>query len=43
MKFHPLSEEWYKITKNKTSLKVILESTKKYRNFRKSTLNKMAV
>ena len=43
MKFHPLSEKWYKITKKKTSSKVILESTKKYRNFRKSTLNKMAV
>jgi len=41
MKFHPLSEKWYKITKKKTSSKVISESTKKYRNFRKSTLNKM--
>ena len=43
MKFHALSEEWFKITKKKTSSKVISESTEKYRNFRKSTLNKMAV
>ena len=43
MKFHPISEEWYKITEKKTSSKVISSSSKKYRNFRKSTLNKMAV
>ena len=43
MKFHPISEAWYKITEKKTSSKVISSSSKKYRNFRKSTLNKMAV
>ena len=43
MKFHNISEEWYKITEKKTSSKVISSSSKKYRNFRKSTLNKMAV
>ena len=43
MKFHPISEEWYKITEKKTSSKVISSSSKKYRNFRKSTLHKMAV
>ena len=43
MKFHPISEEWYKITEKKTSSKVISSSSKKYRDFRESTLNKMAV
>ena len=43
MKFHPISEEWYKITEKKTSSKVISSSSKKYRDFRESTLNKMAL
>tara|TARA_B100000989_G_scaffold222985_1_gene170524 strand:- start:1460 stop:1909 length:450 start_codon:yes stop_codon:yes gene_type:complete len=43
MKFHPISEEWYKITEKKTSSKVISSSSKKYRVFRESTLNKMAL
>ncbi len=43
MKFHPISEEWYKITEKKTSSKVISSSSKKYRIFRESTLNKMAL